>query len=250
MVPGFLILGTMKGGTTSLYASMGSGPKVISALTKEVHYFDCNYAKGWTWYLAHFPIRTSDDTVTGEATPDYLFFPEVAQRVAEVLPKCKLIVMLRNPIDRAYSHYQHEVARGYESLSFESAIQRECMVGADGVLLKPKDLRERGVYAFSHFSYLSRGLYAEQLKLWMQKIPRKQFLILKSESFFKQPDKALSEVLEFLGLPSTGNYEIRKYNEGHYPPLGNDMRSRLRLFYAPYNEQLSQLVNMDFRDWT
>src|SRR5208337_774326 len=198
-MPDFLILGTQKGGTTSLYASLATTHKMVMALDKEIHYFDRNYSKGWAWYLSHFPIRMSNGSLTGEATPDYLFFPEVAQRVAEVLPKCKLIVMLRNPIDRAYSNYHHEIGQGNESLSFEDAIRRECMIGADGAILGLKDLREAGFYDFDHFSYLARGLYVEQLRLWMQKISRKQFLILKSESFFTQPDKVIPEVFEFLG---------------------------------------------------
>lgn len=251
MIPNFLILGTQRGGTTSLWVYLLQSSKVRGALRKEVDYFDYYYSKGLTWYFAHFPLRTSQELLTGEATPNYLFYPEVVDRVAKALPNIKLIVMLRNPIDRAYSHYHHEVANDFEHVtSFEQAITRECVLGSDGSISGLRNLREGKRYDFEHFSYLSRGLYVEQLKRWMNRMPRNQFLIIKSELFYDDPAKVFSEVLNFLGLPQVTNPTFRKPAGGQYNRMKEETRSRLRQFYAPYNNQLSQLLNMDFEEWS
>ena len=246
--PDFLIIGTERGGTSSLYSYLltEKSARIVGALRKEIHFFDQNYTKGWTWYLAHFPVR-NDDILSGEASPHYYFFEEAAERVARVLPNASVIILLRNPIDRAYSHYQHEVELGYEKMSFEDAISREFnMSNGDW---RRKNLRANGTSQYVHFSYLSKGLYVEQMKWWLERIPRERFLILKSESFFNNPGQVLSEVLQFLKLPPTDRSAFTKYNEGHYGPMGQEMRSRLKAFYEPYNRQLSELLRMDLRDW-
>ena len=245
--PDFVIFGTERGGTTSLYNYLlTENSRVMSALRKEIHFFDQNYNKGWTWYLSHFPVR-KDDILSGEASPHYYFFPEAAQRVAQALPDAKLIILLRNPIDRAYSHYQHEVSMGYEKLSFKDAVGREFTI-QNGVW-KPNNLRADGAFKYVHFSYLSKGLYVKHLAAWLEAIPRERFLILKSECLFNDPGKAFSETLHFLGLPPASGSTFRKYNEGQYEPMEPEMRSRLRAFYQPYNNQLSEFLRMDFSDW-
>jgi len=245
--PEFLIIGTERGGTTSLHTYLMENQKIARALRKEIHYFDQNYNKGWTWYLSHFPNR-KNDIISGEASPHYYFFQEAAARIANDLPNVKIIVLLRNPIDRAYSHYQHEVANGYEKLSFKNAISREYNI-SDGTL-QPFDLRSAGIFQYVHFSYLSKGLYVTHLKSWLAEIPRERFLFLKSEDFFRNPGAVLSQVLNFLGLPPTDRSSFRTYNEGEYEPLGSNLRSELVDFYTPYNDELSKLLNMDLRDWT
>jgi len=243
--PDFLIIGTERGGTTSLYQYLMRNVTMVPALRKEIHFFDQHYYKGRSWYLAHFPVR-NDDVLSGEASPHYYFFPEAAPRVAETLPNAKLIMLLRNPIDRAYSHYQHEVAMGYEKLSFEGAINREFTV-TDGVW-KPKDLRAKGISEYVHFSYLSKGLYITYLKRWMEAVERDRFLILNSERLFNEPGKVFPQVLSFLGLPSNGLTSFGTFNEGQYEQLDEKTRARLLAFYAPYNEELSRFLDMDF-EW-
>lgn len=245
--PDFLIIGTERGGTTSLHSYLTENPRIVRALRKEIHYFDQNYYKGRTWYMAHFPVRKKD-ILSGEASPHYYFFPEAAERIGKSFPDTKLIMLLRNPVDRAYSHYQHEVANGYEKLSFKDAIVREYNI-TDGIW-KPRDLRANGISQYVHFSYLSKGIYVKHLKWWMAKIPRERFLILKSEAFFNNPGDGLSKVLNFLGLPPSDRSNFRKYNEGEYEPLDDKIRSQLLAFYAPYNDELSCLLDMDLRDWT
>lgn len=245
--PDFVIIGSERGGTTSLYNYLLDSSSVVPALRKEIHFFDQNYTKGLIWYLAHFPIR-SDTIISGESSPHYYIFPEAAQRISHDLPNTSLIMLLRNPIDRAYSHYQHEVALGYEKQSFEEAIKREFYV--DGSNWIPQSLRSSGISEYVHHSYLSKGLYAKHLRHWLDCIPRERFLMLKSETFFDTPEQVMMNVFDFLGVSSVDKISYRKYNEGHYDEINPELRSRLRRFYEPFNRELSDLLNMDFSDWT
>ena len=135
MMPDFIIIGTQKGGTTSLYRYLIDHPNIAPIYIKEPHYFDIHFHKGIGWYRSHFPTAVEKyyarhvekhDLITGEASPYYLFHPRAPQRVAKTLPKAKLIILLRNPVDRAYSQYQHQLRQpGVEPLSFEEAIAYE-----------------------------------------------------------------------------------------------------------------------------
>src|SRR5215208_8528317 len=118
-LPDFLILGAQKAGTTALYAYLRWHPQITGPSFKEVSFFDRHYARGERWYRAHLPMRRS--SIVGEASPSYLFHPLAPERVAQMLPNARLVALLRNPVDRAFSHYQHEVALGREPLSFEAA---------------------------------------------------------------------------------------------------------------------------------
>src|SRR5580692_9445955 len=125
MLPGFLIVGAQRCGTTSMYRALSEHPEVRKAvLHKGVHYFDMNYGRGLGWYRAHFPLARGGG-VTFESSPYYLFHPLAAERIAADLPGVKLIVLVRDPVERAYSAYTHERARGFETESFEQAIERE-----------------------------------------------------------------------------------------------------------------------------
>lgn len=257
--PDFLIIGTQRGGTTSLYRYVVEHPRVRGTLCKEVHFFDLNYVKGWSWYLAHFPIclHGQRDFITGEASPYYLFHPLVPKRVAAHLPDIRLIAVLRNPIERAYSHYQHEVGRGAEKASFEEALAREER------LMALEDRRWQTSeghtsFAHMHYSYRSRGLYVEQLERWLRYFPRDRLLILKSEELFENPATIFSRVLEFLELPPWAPLSFAAFNEGKHkrqPAMAKnkmhaETRARLREFYLPYNRRLAELVGMRVEDWT
>lgn len=169
-LPTFLIIGAQRCGTTSLYDSLTGHPSILPALRKELHYFDNNYDKCLEWYKAFFPLRlpretnsTANPPLRGEATPYYIFHPRAHQRIADVLPNAKLIVVLRNPVDRAYSHYWHEVRMGYEHLSFEEAIAKESERTGREVHDLLRDEQYRSV-EHQHFSYLNRGIYHQQLR--------------------------------------------------------------------------------------
>ena len=172
LLPDFLIIGTQRGGTTSLYNYLMGRPGVGPAAVKELHFFDKKFHKGSTWYRAHFPtgiqkyafeLTRKHHFVTGEASAYYLFHPHAPRRIAQLLPDAKLIVLLRNPIDRAYSQYNFEVDLGRESLSFEDAVAaEEERIGKE----RERILADERYVSFDHsrYSYLARGVYVDQLR--------------------------------------------------------------------------------------
>ena len=205
LTPSFLILGAQRSGTTSLYRYITSHPRVFPALRKEVHYFDFQYDKGRRWYLAHFPaasarLKCDSNPLTGEATPYYLVHPLAPHRVWEFNPAMKLIVILRDPVERAFSHYRHEAHQGVEPLSFEAALEMEVerLSGADALLRRAPHYYS---YSHHHFSYLDRGRYAHYLQAWLDRFPSRQLLVLKSEDMFVDANKVANEVFAFLELP-------------------------------------------------
>src|SRR6266540_2331415 len=120
MLPGFLVIGTKRGGSTSLYEYLIRHPDVAGCLlTKGSHYFDVNFGRGWSWFRAAFPLAGGRRTIAGEASPYYMFHPLAPQRIAAALPEVRLIAVLRDPVERAWSHYRYERHRGYEDLPFE-----------------------------------------------------------------------------------------------------------------------------------
>lgn len=250
-LPGFLIIGAQKAGTTSLASYLAAHRNVISPVFKEVHYFDLNYSKGVEWYRSNFPIgaRRRLDTHFDsrylrafDATPYYLMHPQVPLRVSQLIPSVRIIVLLRDPVDRAYSHYHHEVRLGTESLPFEDAIHAEPTRIAGEV----KRFETEPAYAgfnYQHFTYLERGIYSNQILRWLQYFNPQQFLVLSSEQFFKNPDGEYQKVLQFLGLRA---YELPSYpaeHVGKYPPISLQVRGRLREYYAPHNRTLRDMLN-------
>jgi hypothetical protein len=236
-LPDFIIIGTQRGGTTSLYRYLTAHRDIGPALRKEVHFFDRYYEKGVDWYLANFPMR-GEVPVTGEASPYYIYHPEVPERVRTLVPKARFIALLRNPVDKAYSHYQMRLRRDGETLSFEDAIDRE--QERMGSSADPASL------AWRHSSYVARGVYIAQLERWMSVFPREQFLIIKSEDFYENPQRVLQEALEYLGLRpwSPANFEAfnkRKYATDMKPAT----RKRLEAYFEPYNQQLYDLIGRD-----
>lgn len=248
-LPNFVIIGAMKGGTTSMFQYLAAHPQVRPPFRKEIKFFDIHYAKGLGWYRAHFPLRAKmkDGAVTGEATPYYLFHPLAAERMAKTLPNAKLIVMLRNPVDRAYSHYSHMRRVGREPLSFEDALASEPdrLAGeADRIVADPN----YSTFAHGHYSYLARGRYAEQLPRWMEYFPREQILILSSENLSSDPAQAFSSTLDLLGLNQWRPKNFDIFKRGGYETMPANTRAKLVDYFRPFNQQLYDLLGMKF-DW-
>lgn len=244
-LPTFLIIGTQKGGTTSLHEYLAEHSRVSPPTTKEVHYFDHAHHRGGRWYRAHFRPRARPDEITGESTPYYLFHPLVPELAARELPDSRLIVVLRNPIDRAFSHHNHERALGFEDLPFEDAIAREPerLRGEEELILA--DPRYRS-FSHQHHSYLARSRYAEQLERWLGHFHRDRFLVLSSEDLFADPGAALAEAERFLGLERDIPDDLTARNARSYPPIQADLRDRLREQFEPHNRRLYELVGRDF----
>ena len=254
--PDFLVIGAQKGGTTSLYAYLCRHPDVVPARTKEIQYFSEHFARGPSWYRGHFPALVAREPGrllgagrlrTGEATPYYLFHPHAPRRVRAALPGVKLIALLRNPIDRAYSHHRYHTVLGDETQGFEDAIAAE-PVRLAGELEKMRADEGHVSDAYRNFSYLARGLYAEQLERWLAHFPREQLLVLQSERFFADPAHGTRRVLRFLDLPP---HELDAYeaaNVGRYEGMSPATRARLADYYREPNERLYALLGERF-DW-
>jgi Sulfotransferase domain len=255
LLPDYLIIGAQRAGTTSLYEYLAQHPGVAPPLMhKGVHFFDTNYTGDLDSYRAHFPTRTYKwyvsafrhrEFVTGEGSPYYLAHPHAPYRIAELLPNAKLIALLRDPVERAYSHYQHEVARGFEGLVFEEAIEREPDRVA-GELEKMRADPSYNSFSYQHHTYLTRGRYAEQLEVWYSLFPRQQILVLGSEDFFADPDRTYRKVLEFLGVPPVSLARYEAFNPRRYGRMEEATRRRLIEYFAEPNRRLYELVGMDF----
>ena len=254
LTPDFLIIGAQRCGTTSLYNYLTAHPRIAPAITKEVHYFDLFFARGIAWYRAHFPsiismhrgaLTPRQGLITGEASPYYIFHPLVPERVAGAIPRVKLLVLLRNPVDRAYSHYHHEVRMGVETLSFEDALRREAEELNDETgRIDPS----QGGYSFSHqhYSYLARGIYSDQLEAWTRHFPKEQLLTLGTEDFNNDPAAILRRGLNFLELPYLAPEKFEKYNFGDNPKMDPSTRKRLVAYFRPHNKRLQELLGTKF----
>ena len=232
LLPDYLIIGAQRAGTTSLHRYLVQHPGVRTTLrTKGVHFFDTGYGRGMSWYASRFPTRLTAWWVarrhgvelrTGEASPYYLFHPHVPGRVAEHLPQVKLIALLRDPVGRAYSHYQHEVARGFETLSFEEAIEAEpARLAGETERMLAEPLYNS--FAHQHHSYLARGRYHEQLERWRARFDDRQLLVLSSERFFADPGRCFEQVLDFLELPAFTPDGYEKHNAHDYRKMGDQV---------------------------
>lgn len=254
MLPDFLIIGAQKGGTTSLYAHLTQHPNVSRAFEKEVRYFNDHFAEGVDWYKAHFPTvayrelmtrRLGNSLITGEGEPSYLANPVVPQRVLDLTPDVKLIVMLRDPVSRAYSHYQHRFTRNRETRTFEEVVAADKEVLKDGWENIPTgNLKSLG---HLHYSYLPRGVYADQVSNWLSVFPREQFLFIRAEDFFADTQEIYNETLDFLGLPEHNLEERRRHNVGKYAePMSAAMKQDLADYFLPHNQRLYEILGRDF----
>jgi hypothetical protein len=208
-LPDFLIIGAMRCGTSSLYKWLGYHPLVAPSLRKEVQYLSIEHGKGERWYRAHFPLRmrtTLTRTLgmgriqTFEATPDYLFLPQAAARASRLVPEARIIVLLRNPIDRAISHYHHMVRSELEPLGLPEALlaEEERLAGEWARLAEDSDYPCR---ALRRYSYVARGLYVDQLQNWDRFYPRSRILTVMSDALYRRPAETYAEILRFLDLP-------------------------------------------------
>jgi hypothetical protein len=244
-LPDFLILGAQKAGTTALYAYLRRHPAITGPSWKEVSYFDRHYARGPSWYRGNFPnlLRARGELV-GEASPSYLFHPLAPQRVKELLPEALLVALVRNPVDRALSHYNHEVALGREPLSFEDALaaEEDRLQGEDARLRA--DPRYFSSEWWSH-TYKARGRYAEQLDHWLEVFPREQLLLLPSEDLLGEPERAHAQVLEFLGAPPHRLNTYPRVFERQYEGMKPETRAKLADYFAEPNRRLYELLGRD-----
>lgn len=252
-MPSFLIIGVQKGGTTSLLDYLCRQPHVVPAFIKEPHFFDLNFSKGPKWYRSFFPLRShmkhlekansGSNVHTGEASPYYIYHPKAARRVTELLSDVKVIVALRDPTERAFSHYRHNVRKGREKRAFSQAVSEELAMGPK----RCDELRRCSSaedYDVRHFNYLGRGLYYYQLEDWYERLGSEQILVIRSEDFFNGNSAALARVCSFLGIE--GSPTAPHANAGIPGEWGARLRSQIREFYSEPNQELSRNLGITF----
>jgi hypothetical protein len=247
--PDVLICGAQRCGTTSMYQSLRQHPAVLRPVARKgVHYFDdVTYVNGLGWYRAHFPSRTElrrraqrlgEPTVVFESSPYYLFHPAAPARIAAALPAVKALVLLRDPVERAYSAYTHEFRRGYETQSFERALELEDerLDGEEERLLADPGYAS---HAHRHQAYVRRGRYIDQIVRLSDALGRENLLVVDADDFFTNPMPVWEEVRAFLGL-----FAFRPHFEQHNArprtPLPDPMREKLRIAYADDDVRLAR----------
>lgn len=249
-LPDFLIIGGQKCGTSSLFRYLGLSSEVVLPAVKEIHFFDLQFEQGVDWYASQFPSTLrrgafrSSRLLTGEASPYYMFHPLAPQRVREVLPEVRLLALLRDPSQRAVSHYYHEVGNGHETLPLPAALDQEPQRLAGE---SERIAAEPGYVSFNHrhFSYQARGVYLEQLETWSELFPREQLLVISSDDLFRDPRSQMRRVYEFLGLRGEPPRRYASYNVREYPSVPEEVEARLRERFGEHNARLYRWLGQD-----
>lgn len=248
-LPDFLIIGAQKSATTSLLSYVGRHSRVRLGGKKTAHFFDLNFHKGTGWYAGHFPRirpwpfhlflsgeRSERNWLTGESCPSYMFLPEAPERVRQLLPNVKLIVILRNPVDRLISQYQHEHRKKRAGEDFEEYITPSLAV----------DWPPKGnIQSLRQRCAVPRGFYADQLRHWQTYFPPRQFLVLSFDELVKNSTATLNKVFAFLGLEAQEVDTSQVHNSGRgaeTPALRPELRAQLETLYRQKNKDLAGLI--------
>jgi hypothetical protein len=218
-------------------------------LREEVHYFDLHYDRGVRWYRSHFPFRSwarwaaraaGSPPVAFESSPYYVFHPLAPERISRDLPDVKLLTLVRDPVERAYSAHAHEMFFGHESEPFERALELEStrLAGeAERIVADPG----YASHSHQHHAYRTRGQYAEQLERLECLFGRDRIHVVESEVFFASPELAYDAVLEFLGLPHAGYPNFTRRNaRPRAASMPEHVRAALKEHYRPYDERLAK----------
>jgi hypothetical protein len=238
----FIVAGVQKGGTTALFDYLGEAPELSLSRVKEVHFFD-DETQDWArpdYAAYHGNFAPFDGRPRGEATPIYLYWPQSLERMAAYNPAMKLIVMLRDPVERAWSHWKMEYARGVETRPFAWCIRE----GRQRLF----DAEPWGFHR--EISYVERGFYGEQMARIYDLFPRDQVLVLRSDDLRREPGAILSRVRRFLGLEEAAAPTARDVHVGREMDYGSELNSAevdyLRSVYARDMARLADLTGIRF----
>jgi hypothetical protein len=256
-LPHVILAGVQRSGTTALFEALYRLPNVERPRRgKGSHYFSYNYYRGWEWFQSQFPTTAWADRVeskTGlplfcfDACPYYLFHPFAVERMAHALPDVKVMVMLRDPVRRAESHFHHSVSHGHEDLTFHDALDREDERIAGEIDRMESDWSYWS-HGHEHHSYFSKGLYVEQLERLYRHYDKDQVMVIQSEEFYRDPNPVLADVTQWLGLPPVSLTASDDRNGHKYDKMDAEMRSHLIELYREPNERLYDLLGRRF-DW-
>lgn len=257
-LPNFYVVGTQRGGTTSLFIyllahELVHGPR----RAKGVHYYDTNFHESVAWFRANFPrqslLQAQEDEhgvapAVGEGAPYYLYGPRMAKRIHSVTPHARIIAVLREPLDRAISHHNHEVKRDNETLELEEAFAAEegRLAGElDKMMADPSYISQPHI----HHAYIGRGKYAEQLERYFDLFGRDNVLVLDSAALSENPEQTVRQATDFLGLPPMSGVDYPLYNKREYDPVDPGIRERWGSHFDESNARLRELLAEGTISW-
>ncbi len=256
--PDYLVIGAKRGGTTSMARWLLEHPDVSSLFParetrKGTYFFDVNFSRGEGWYRSHFPTKASlqrqakrkgRPVLVGEATPYYLHSIHAAERAFQAAPKAKVIALLRDPVDRAFSHWTERTRNGVETLAFEAALaaETERLAGEESRMLADPSYVS---FAHQHFSYIDQGRYVNGLSRWLDTFPAEQILVLRSEDMYADPGKIYGQVLEFLGLSSYEPAAFSAWNMKPKDPVSPEATALLKAALSQDTIKLEALLGRE-----
>jgi len=286
MLPNFLIVGAQRCGTTYLYGLLKQHPEIFLPDGKEVHFFDQKHSNDIVTNFDKYNMlfkSVKKEIAIGEITPSYMYVKWVPKLIRSYNGKMKIIFLLRNPIDRSYSHYWFNISEGREFLSFKQALKKE----PDRIAIRHQDMLI--------YSYISRGFYIEQINRFLSYFPPEKMMFILSEEFFKNPKIHLKNICEFLRVSKTFQYnldvhknrmEIPKYSaierylirinqytsdwkyaalikkstnnirkfipkiDYRYPPMKRITREYLKEIFYSSNKKLGEFLKKDLKLWS
>lgn len=256
VLPDFLVIGAKRGGSTSLYRNLARTPGVLPLFpvreqVKGTYYFDVEFGRGERWYRSHFPTAAQrvDGTVAGEASPYYLSHPWAPARAGALVPDARVVALLRDPVERAHSHYKERVKQGIETRpTFEAALEAEDARLAGEV---ERMLDDPGYVSWNHlnFGYLAQSDYVTGVRRWLEHFPRERVLVLPSEDFYAAEGETIDRVRAHLGLPPVGLGTAEHFNDTGSSSVDPALEADLRSRFAPGIAELVSLTRLT-APWT
>lgn len=247
MRPDFIVVGAQRAGTTTLFRVLSGHPDVMRpTLSKGIGYFDLNHHRGRRWYRGHFPLalparlRTGGRAQAFESSGYYLFHPLAAERIARELPGVRIVVMVRDPVERAYSAHRHEFVRGFESEEFEPALALEDSRLAGEEEAIRSDPRYES-HHHRHHAYLARSRYAQQVSRFIDLLGADRVHVVDADALFADAQE-LAALFDFLGLAPWLPDEVGRHNAQARSPMDPALRTRLRRQFVDDDLALAKIM--------
>ncbi len=252
VLPDFIVIGVGRGGTTSLYNYLNQHNCIQKSSYDEIGFFDDNFHLGVNWYRSMFPTKYEKQKIikkfgkflTYDVTPWYIRRPWTANRIKTLLPSAKIISVLRNPVDRTYSHYHLTCREKGTTKSFEEIIEEEIkkIDNYDDNLKNSQKYYED----FVQNSHIARGFYLEQLENWFTVFNKENILIISSEDLANHTQKTMDYVFNFLNIEDQVIPNLEKVNVAKYPKMKEKTRKILENYFFEYNENLFKKIVKHF----
>ena len=253
VIPDFLVIGAKRCGTTSLYQHLPEHPCISKSPHDNMGFFNDNFHLGVNWYKSFFPTTFTRNKIKSkfggflafDVTTKYMEEESTANNVYQTKPNMKIVVILRNPVDRAYSQYHLSVRQTAERRSFEDVVEENMnrlnKESHEHYEIKPK-------FSVKEDNYLKKGLYALQLRYWLKIFPRKSILIMSTEEFESNQQAIYNKIFGFLNISQFEIKNTEKMEKGSYPQMKSETRSLLLDYFRSHNNELFKLINKKF-DW-